>query len=643
MKTNRLFALMLPVLFVWTMFASAQTGICGKTDAGHSAASAAERPFSPYVERLCLDGRELVYDRESGILYATLPESLRDGADYEATLSVDYFSPQLSGNESGYCPREEELSFGYKLMVEDSESLPGGKLRFPAVSCLRDYMISLTDAGGNVLQRHPLRFTYLPLVEITLAGCTSMAFTRGSIRLVQADADTVFVSAADFRYRGSSTLRFDKKSFAVKLCDDQGNATDRRLLGLRDDNSWVLDAMVIDKACMRNRVSTDLWNDFSTPPYHRREGWEQKVKTGARGRFVEVFLNGTYHGLYCLSEKIDRKQLRLKKYVPSSGAPDMLHGVLYKPVSYCSETMMRIGVTPAAYDNDALGGIWTGFEVKYPDWESERIDWGPLWNAINFAANSTDEDFAAGIGTYFDLPQLIDLTLFINVAYAADNTGKNLYYYVYDVQDERYGGTLGVAVWDVDFSWGRDWEGKDLYSCYSVPFAFYNNWQLLNRLSAVKGLAWNERLCRRYAELRKGEFSAECLVRRFTSYRALLAESGAALREQWRWPEYHDDIVGDVDDILLWIDRHLSYLDEVYAYDPEASGIGDVSAVGDGLHVVGGSGCIVIGTSRPQTVTLHAPDGRLVRRVVLTEACTTVGGLYPGWYIVAGRKVWVRR
>ena len=80
MKTNRLFALMLPVLFVWTMFASAQTGICGKTDAGHSAASAAERPFSPYVERLCLDGRELVYDRESGILYATLPESLRDGA-----------------------------------------------------------------------------------------------------------------------------------------------------------------------------------------------------------------------------------------------------------------------------------------------------------------------------------------------------------------------------------------------------------------------------------------------------------------------------------------------------------------------------------------------------------------------------------
>lgn len=643
MKKRRLLSIMFPAVIAWFTFASVRAGICEEKDTGQVVASAFGQPFAPYVEHLCLDGRELVCDRESGILYATLPETLRGGADYEAVLSADYVSSRLSAGGDESLPMKEKETSGYHLVVEDTEALPGGKLRFSAVSCLRDYMVSLMDAGGNVLQRHPLRFTYLPLIEITLPGCTSATFTRGSIRLTQADADTVYAGDAMFRHRGASSLRYAKKNYAVKLCDADGQAMDRRLLGLRDDNSWVLDAMTIDKACMRNRVSTDLWNDFSTPPYHRREGWERKAKTGARGRFVEVFLNGTYHGLYCLSEKIDRKQLKLKKYVPPSGASDMLHGVLYKSVSYCPETTMRVGVTPGAYDNDAPGGVWTGFEVKYPDRESERIDWGPLWNAVNFAANSTDEEFAAGIGTYFDLPVLIDLMLFIDVAYAADNTGKNLYYYVYDVQDERYGSTLGVAVWDVDFSWGRNWEGKDLYRDYSIPFAYYNNWQLLNRLSAVKGLAWNERLCRRYAELRKGEFSAERMTRRFTSYRALLTESGADLREQQRWPEFHDDIAGDVDDISVWIERRLGFLDGVYAYNPEPLGIKDVPDADACLYAAGGSGCMVLRTSRPQTVTLYTPDGRLVRRVALTEACTTVGGLHPGWYIVAGRKVWVRR
>ncbi len=49
-----------------------------------------------------------------------------------------------------------------------------------------------------------------------------------------------------------------------------------------NDNNWILDAMYNDDVCMRNRVSTDLWNDIATQPYHRRKGWEKKAKTGTR-------------------------------------------------------------------------------------------------------------------------------------------------------------------------------------------------------------------------------------------------------------------------------------------------------------------------------------------------------------------------
>lgn len=83
-----------------------------------------------------------------------------------------------------------------------------------------------------------------------------------------------------------------------------------KLLGLRDDGDWILDAMYIDHARMRNRLSTDLWIDMNKVPYLSKE---PRAINGTRGYFVEVFLNNSYLGLYCLTERIDRKQLQLSK------------------------------------------------------------------------------------------------------------------------------------------------------------------------------------------------------------------------------------------------------------------------------------------------------------------------------------------
>lgn len=78
----------------------------------------------------------------------------------------------------------------------------------------------------------------------------------------------------------------------MKLLDATGHKLDRTLLGLRSDNYWILDAMVVDPARMRNRVGMDLWNDMATPPYYAASG--RSVRTGVRGRLVEVFVNGAY-------------------------------------------------------------------------------------------------------------------------------------------------------------------------------------------------------------------------------------------------------------------------------------------------------------------------------------------------------------
>ena len=52
------------------------------------------------------------------------------------------------------------------------------------------------------------------------------------------------------------------------------------------------------------------------------------------GVFVEVFINGDYHGLYCMTDKIDRKLLGLKKIKMKDDGEVSVRGVLYKGVSW---------------------------------------------------------------------------------------------------------------------------------------------------------------------------------------------------------------------------------------------------------------------------------------------------------------------
>ena len=104
---------------------------------------------------------------------------------------------------------------------------------------------------------------------------------------------------------------------------------DRRFFGLRNDNSWLLDAGQIDMLRIRNRVTTELWMDMAAKPYYADR--EPNAMLGVRGDFVEIFLNGKYHGFFALTEALDRKQMKLAKYEdPDSVNPGKFHGMLWK-------------------------------------------------------------------------------------------------------------------------------------------------------------------------------------------------------------------------------------------------------------------------------------------------------------------------
>ncbi len=609
-----------------------------------------------FVDSLRIGGKDLVYDLSANEFFATIPTSAR-GGDLATTLSVKIADVQTTSAEG-----DDVTTDTYALYFDGEEMSEGDNdLNIFDIDCEKAYPLEIVKNNTETVATANLYFTFLPIVEINVASANSSSYTLGTIRVTDASQegrDTTMISG--FKYRGATALSYSKKSYAIKLKDPAGGSLDAKLLGLRNDNKWILDAMVIDKACMRNRVSTDLWNDFATEPYHAREGWEKKVRTGTRGGFVEVFLNGTYHGLYCLTEKIDRKQLKLQKFVAAdaeAGTADTIHSTLYKSTNWGYECFFGHSsnsssfpkTTPQAYNNSLKSETYANqFEIKHPDWEEEGIDWGPLWNAINFTATSSDSQFDDGVYDWFDMPVALDYYLFIELLLATDNHGKNMFFFNYDQLGKKYAKKIGIAPWDLDGTWGRRWDGSKTYTGASQNFDDFlwsyehGQFTLFYRMQNSVYWNWAENLKTRYAKLRNEAFREDALIKRFTDYRDLFVESHADAREQKKWSRYHSDISGDVDFIESWIKERLAFLDEQYGFDV-STGL-NTSLTADDAHITatGGNGSISVHATETANVRIYTVGGQLVRNVRLDQPHAVLTGFAPGVYVVNDIKVVVR-
>lgn len=64
---------------------------------------------------------------------------------------------------------------------------------------------------------------------------------------------------AKVKWRGASSNAADKhkRNYKIKLNAEQS------FLGMRKDKDWILDAGQADVFRLRNRIATELWNDFA--------------------------------------------------------------------------------------------------------------------------------------------------------------------------------------------------------------------------------------------------------------------------------------------------------------------------------------------------------------------------------------------
>lgn len=608
------------------------------------------KAFAEAFDSLRINDKQLVYDGKGNAYFATLPEGMRNGGDYTAKVTYKLKTTNAEG---------------YTLKVNGQEPDADGYVTFDNVDCETLYPIELTNASENVDLSAKIQFTFLPIVELNCSSVNSKAYTTGSLRVTDPASlgyDSLMIAA--FKYRGASSSNYPKRSYAIKLRDENGNSVDRKLLGYRSDNNWILDAMYIDLACMRNRVATDLWNAFECKPYYADR--EKKVRTGTRGKFVEVILNGQWWGLYCMTEKMDRKQLKLKKFVPASlstTGENEVHGVLYKSNQWTYEVFMghesnddndyKQVIYPhkkvSDYKNILGKETWCEYEFKYPDYEDEAVEWRPLHDAANMVATSFILNIDS-VKSRFDYPMLRDYYLFIDLLLATDNHGKNLFWYAYDTQGPE-GDKLSLAPWDLDGTFGQDWDGvitntKDVTLDFDTYIKNYEHGQFAIFDLIKSRSEWQQDLKDRYAELRiKGVISGDSIANRFANYASLFEASLADQREQNMWSKTyhsrHKDIQGGATYAESWIRRRVNWLDQKYGFDAAVTAINEAKAEAY-FAALGGVGCISVNAGKAQSVRIYNIAGQLVRNAQVGSGVTTINGIPAGIYVVNGTKVMVK-
>lgn len=512
-------------------------------------------PLKRCTGDLNIDGHALSYVESLDLYLCSVPQEVF-GTTYTATVN--------------YTQQE-----GYGLLYIDNTGTPSGSQhRFTNVSAGKTYAFSITKPDGTTVKKN-VAFTSLPVVKIY--GTFNNDYSKGHIIVQETDQPITELMNMKAKWRGGITngTGKNKRNYHVKLQDADGNKMERKFFGLRNDNSWILESCQVDMSRIRNRVLTDLWNDYSTPPYYI--DLEPKAKTGTRGRFVELVLNDEYRGIYCMTENMDRKQLKLMKHDDVTGEN---HGMLWKSKDWSFAVMMGTRPNGNYYPRDYLttpnewSESWDQYYVKYPDIEDvPNTDWQPLYDAVHFTCYATDDEFKSRAAEVFDMPLLIDYYILMETILSTDNHGKNMFFAIYDKAQSQ---KVTFAVWDMDATTGQRWSDDYYHATFLGPEQDYaefitnyehGDYNLFKRLRDTNADNFNEKVRLRYRDLRANHLATESILQRFRTYLDEFKACGAAQREYDRW-NGNSDISGlnldfDTEMVYLtdWFTRRMNYLD----------------------------------------------------------------------------------
>ena len=299
------------------------------------------------------------------------------------------------------------------------------------------------------------------------------------------------------KYRGASSYnRFDKKQYRIKFYKNKKDSEKKvSLAGMGANSEWVLNGPYLDKTLIRNKLVYDLARELN--------GWAPD------SRFVELFVDGEYQGVYLAVEPVTNgeSRLRLSKFGLLSG--ETAYIVSRDRSNTEAEELVTWGKT-AGYTNNSL---YIGYPSKNKVTEKQKAyiqkDISEFEQVL-YGENFNDKRL--GYQAYIDMDNWVDY--FIINEFAMNYDAGNLSTYIY----KELGGKLQLAVWD--FNNGFDnfqGSGKSTDTLHTVK----NSW--IEKLWQDKN--FRDRVCERYRQLRKTTLSDEHIAEKIAFYQEELGDA----------------------------------------------------------------------------------------------------------------------
>ena len=384
--------------------------------------------------------------------------------------------------------------------------------------------------------------TKYPIIHIKTTT-SILDHEKTSATLTYYGKDTTFVNPIGIEHRGNISLSFPKKSYDIEFREDMYGEKSKniQLKGLRKDDDYVLDALYNEPLRMRAFMAQNLWLDIHKPHYAKEE---PKAQSGVDAAYVEVFVDYNYKGIYLLSEQVDRKLLKLKKK-----KKDTVKGELFKAGYHRTATKFM----EAPSFKNALP-TWGGFVMKYP-YEDYTSHWDDIYNTLDFTINSTPEIFANEIASHFNVNNLIDYYLFINLVRGTDNLSKNYYLARYDVDTPYF-----IVPWDLDGTWGVVIDGRSM----NITTDILTN-GLFERLWNENPNEYQAKVIDRWKTLRASHFSTETLIKRIQKRYHTFKGNHIYEREALLWKNTFTK--EQLDYMIQWLLKRLEFLDKTFSGD----------------------------------------------------------------------------
>lgn len=381
--------------------------------------------------------------------------------------------------------------------------------------------------ANNQTEKFTLYFTTLPLVQIvTLDKIIQEPKVFGRLNVVNPEQNNSFFSSLmGIETRGSSSRRADKKSYGFKMINslDMDDTISVSFFDLKRQNKWILDGMSIDKTRCRNKTNFEIWGNLSGETPH----------VAIKSKYVELYHNYTYLGIYCFSENVTEQFLSLS-----------------------SESVLIVGKdnTDATkfeeFSNKNQASYWDSWLQKYPD-PDECLRWETFEDLCQLITEGGDSEFANTIFNLMDEENLVDYLLFVNLINGYDNLGKNWFFMQKSPNDKFL-----IIPWDLDATWGRNHESKKNYERFKQNGLF-------ERLIEVNPNDFKQKTKDRWFELRQNNFAESTLINHFSSNFTVLENSQTISLENHIWDE-NINLSEEETNIQEWLTKRLSFLDDYF-------------------------------------------------------------------------------